>query len=120
MLNATALYSQYIFTDEQWKVISLNILNEHAENTRLRADAGADSITIANLYAANAALQKALEESDKSLEALRRVIGDDRALIKIYEDEIKRLKKLLRRQKVAKFFGWGTAAVILFVAVSSN
>jgi len=84
----------------------------------LRANATADSVTIANLYASVASLQKALQESDKSIEALRRVVGDDQALIKIYEGEIKRMKKEIRKQKALKILGFGLAVVATFLAVN--
>lgn len=84
----------------------------------LRANALSDSVMIANLYASISSLQKALQESDKSLEALRRVIGDDQTLIKIYEDEIRKLKKEIRRQKVFKILGFSLAVVATFLAVN--
>lgn len=84
----------------------------------LRADAGADSVTIANLYASVASLQNALAESDKSIESLRRVIGDDQALITIYEGEIKRLKKEIRKQKALKILGFSLAIVATFLVVN--
>ena|SRR6478736_4013078 len=115
--SATALYSQS-FTPEQWDVISLNILNQYSENVKLRADAETDSITIVNFYASVASLQKALGESEQTISALHRITGDNDALVKVYTEEIKKLKKEIRKQKFLKWSGLTLAAVFAFLAVN--
>jgi hypothetical protein len=112
------LSSGQSFSASEWDIISAKILDQRSENIMLRANAGADSTTIANLYLTTSSLQKALEESDKSYQALMRVVGDDKALIKIYEDEIKRLKKEIRKQKALKVLGFSLAIVATFFAVN--
>lgn len=111
----TALSGQS-FSKSEWEIISLAILDEHAEVIRLRTDAVTDSIAYQDLLTAFYFKDSSLQQSQKATADAQRIGNDFLALGSITEEQLAKAKKDLRKQKALKWLGFGLAglSVILF------
>ena len=103
LLSVTPSYGQFTFTRQEWEVISRNILDEHSENARLRAEYLADSLQIAALVLAYTYKSEALNDCQKAYNESNRIGQDWHKMYSVSEVQAGVYRKAYRKQKLLKW-----------------
>lgn len=114
--NGIRSFGQSTFTKQEWEIISRNILDEHSDNARLRAEAKADSVQIAALTLAYTFKNEALQEALKAYAEANRIGQDWHKMYTVSEVQAIAYKKAYRKQK---FLKWVAVVGIGLVAVGA-
>lgn len=118
-LSVTASFGQRSFTEKEWEIISVNILQEHAEVVMLRENAKYDSLTIFEYDQAYKGCRNALTQSEIARGLEGQLKADETAKREIAEANLKAARKEIRNQKALKWAGFGLAAVAGYLAIKN-
>lgn len=94
------------------------IQKDLAELDRLRLDYAVDSVTLFKMDSAYSRLQLSLDQSEISLGLVRTMNSNKDELLQIERDNVKGLKKQVRKQKFLKWLALTGMAGIAIIAVA--